>query len=237
MKKINIMKKLILAILCTFPLAAVSQQVEKIFSVEGKEMYYLIYTPEGYENNTESWPLVIFLHGSGERGKDYELLKVHGPPKNAQNPEMHDLPFLILSPQLSADARGWHPDHLSSLLDEVIKDYRVDADRIYLTGLSMGGYGTWAWAFQEPDRFAALAPICGRGDPYQVEKIKDIPVWVFHGARDQVVKIEESQKMVNALDKIDGDVRFTIYPTLGHVSWDEAYDSGILYEWFMKQSR
>ena len=231
------MKKLILTILCTLPLIAAGQQVEKLFSIEGTEMYYLMYTPEGYEKSDESFPLVIFLHGSGERGKDYELLKVHGPPKNAENPEKHNLPFLILSPQLNADSPGWKPDHLSSLLDLVIKDYRVDEDRIYLTGLSMGGHGTWAWAFQEPNRFAALAPICGRGDPTQAETIKDIPVWVFHGARDRVVILEESQRMVNALSLIDGDVRFTIYPTLGHLSWDEAYDSGILYEWFMKQSR
>ena len=219
------------------PMLSFGQQMEKVFSIDGNEMYYLMYTPEGYDSSSDSWPLVVFLHGSGERGKDYELLRTHGPAKNADNPQENDLPFLILSPQLDSKFRGWQVEHLSALLDNTIEDYRVDKSRIYLTGLSMGGYGTWAWAFQEPERFAALAPICGGGDPSKVDIIKDVPVWVFHGARDQVVTLDKSQKMVDALGRIDGDVRFTIYPTLGHVSWDEAYDSGILYQWFMNQRR
>jgi predicted peptidase len=231
------MKKIILSTLILLPVLSFSQQIQKVYSKNGDEMFYLMYTPEGYEESDESWPLVVFLHGSGERGKDYQLLKKHGPPKNAENTEVNDLPFLILSPQLPQNYRGWQTSELTSLLDEIIKDYNVDENRIYLTGLSMGGYGTWLWAFEEPDRFAALAPICGGGDPNKVEKIKDVPVWVFHGGRDAVVKPYESQKMVDALDKLDGNVRFTIYPTLGHVSWNEAYDSGILYEWFLKQKK
>jgi predicted peptidase len=121
-------------------------------------------------------------------------------------------------------------------LDEVIAEYRIDEQRIYLTGLSMGGFGTWRLAMAYPDRFAALAPVCGGGDPDQAHLVAHLPTWVFHGAKDDVVSIENSKKMVAALKKAGCDVKFTIYPDAGHDSWTETYNNPELYDWFLDHS-
>ena len=123
---------------------------------------------------------------------------------------------------------------LNALLDEIVSKYAVDEDRIYLTGLSMGGFGTWSLATAYPERFAALAPICGRGNPEKAHVLKDIPVWVFHGAKDETVPPENSQQMVNALKECGADVQYTIYPDAGHDSWTETYNNPKLYEWFLE---
>ncbi len=126
---------------------------------------------------------------------------------------------------------------LNDLLDKIIAEDRVDADRVYLTGLSMGGYGTWDWAIQSPDRFAAIAPICGGGNPDKVRAIRSMPVWVFHGAKDPTVPIAESEKMVKALKKAGSNVKFTVYPEAGHDSWTETYNNPELYKWFLSHKR
>lgn len=198
------------------------------------QVKYLLYLPNGYtEEDQKSWPLLFFLHGAGERGDSLDLVKMHGPPKIV---ESKDIPFIVVSPQCPLNQR-WSPPQLKELLDEIILTYRVDTARIYLTGLSMGGYGTWAMAAEYPEMFAALAPICGGGDPSQVHKIKHIPIWVFHGAKDPVVPLERSEEMVNALMKINGKVQFTIYPEATHDSWTETFDNEQLYEWFLKQRK
>ena len=125
----------------------------------------------------------------------------------------------------------------SALLDEIIEKYKVDQDRIYLTGLSMGGFGTWALAAHAPNRFAAIVPICGGGDPSRTKRIARIPAWVFHGGKDPTVPLEMSQKMVEALKKNGGDPKFTIFPDAGHDSWTQAYDTPELYEWLLQQKR
>lgn len=211
---------------------AQAQQQELKIEVDGKEMYYLLHTPSEYSSSNDSFPLLIFLHGYGERGNDYELLKVHGPPKNVDQGSLQEYPFIVLSPQLPLAWERWQVDHLNKLLTSIRKSFRIDDKRIYLTGLSMGGHGTWNWSMQNPELFAAIAPICGWFEDPNPEAIKDIPTWVFHGARDEVIPITASQSIVDRLDEIYGDVRFTVYPTLGHLSWDEAYDTGILYKWF-----
>jgi predicted peptidase len=123
------------------------------------------------------------------------------------------------------------------LLDEVSARYAVDPDRIYLTGLSMGGFGTWAWAIAEPHRFAAIAPICGGGAPAAVCALRHLPVWAFHGARDTVVPLHRSEDMVRALEACGGNVRFTIYPEAKHDSWTPAYADPELYQWFLQHIR
>jgi predicted peptidase len=123
------------------------------------------------------------------------------------------------------------------LLDRILADYRVDPDRVYLTGLSMGGFGTWDWACQHADRFAAIAPMCGGGNAGLAHRLKNLPVWVFHGEADPVVPIVKSQEMVDALKKAGADVRFTHYPGVGHDCWTQSYNNPDLYTWFLSHHR
>ena len=194
---------------------------------------YLLFLPEDYEKK-ESWPLMLFLHGAGERGEDLELVKVHGPPKIVETKK--DFPFILVSPQCK-QGRWWQPLELTALLDSVVSKYKVDEDRVYVTGLSMGGFGTWSLAAYTPDRFAAVAPICGGGEPHRTRQFPHLPVWVFHGAKDGVVPLERSQEMVDALEKHGGNVKLTVYPEAGHDSWTESYDNPELYEWMLQQKR
>ena len=196
-------------------------------------MKYLIYLPKDYDQK-DSWPLMLFLHGSGERGDNLDRVKQHGPPKLVC--EGKQFPFIVVSPQCP-NGESWEPFKLSTLLDEITEKYKVDQDRIYLTGLSMGGFGTWALAAHTPNRFAAIVPICGGGDPSRARRIVRIPTWVFHGGKDGTVPLENSQKMVDALKKAGGDPKFTIYPDAGHDSWTQAYNTPELYEWLLQQKR
>ena len=195
---------------------------------------YLIYLPMDYAAGNQEWPMILFLHGAGERGTNLDLVKSHGPPKLVEQGK--EFPFIIISPQCLED-QWWSIEFLDVLFKEVITRYRVDKNRIYLTGLSMGGYGTWAFALEYPNRFAAIAPICGRGDPDKARLLKHLPTWVFHGAKDEVVPLEKSQAMVDALEKVGGKVKFTIYPEAGHDSWTETYNNPELYEWFLRHRR
>ena len=196
---------------------------------------YLTSLPEDYEAQPEnSWPLMLFLHGAGERGSDLDLVKKHGPPKLIE--QGHAFPFIVVSPQCPK-GEGWSVEALDRLLNEVSETHRVDADRVYVTGLSMGGFGTWDLAIAYPDRFAAVAPICGGGDPSEVCAIKHLPVWNFHGAQDKTVPLERSQEMVDALERCGGDVTFTVYPEAGHDSWTETYDNPELYDWLLRHRR
>ena len=199
------------------------------------EMGYLLFLPESYgKEEGKKWPLILFLHGSGERGSDLSKVKVHGPPKIVE--QKKDFPFIVLSPQCP-EGKWWQPEVLVALLDDIAEKYDVDKTRVYLTGLSMGGYGTWETAITYPDRFAAIAPICGGGTKYRVNALKDTPTWVFHGEDDQAVPIVRSEEMVNALKDAGGDVQFTRYPNVGHDSWTAAYDDPKLYEWFLSHKR
>lgn len=194
---------------------------------------YLLFLPEGYGRKKQRWPVILFLHGAGERGSDLNLVKKHGPPKIVETRK--DFPFIVVSPQCPADA-WWTSeiDGLINLLDDVVANYNVDKERIYLTGLSMGGYGTWALAAEYPERFAAIAPICGGGRRIMAEKFKDVPVWAFHGAKDPVVPLKESEDIVNAIKERGGDAKLTVYPEAGHDSWTETYNNQALYDWFMQ---
>ncbi len=198
---------------------------------------YLLFLPKGYGMDLqEKWPLILFLHGAGERGDDLEMVKKHGIPKVSEQQE--EFPFIAVSPQ--CPQYSWWPfevDALNALLDEILAAYAVDSDRVYLTGLSMGGYGAWHLAMEHPERFAAIAPICGGGMPEKACVLKDLPVWVFHGAKDPVVPLQESESMVNALKACNGNVRFTVYPDAGHDSWTQTYDNPELYKWFLSHKR
>ena len=194
---------------------------------------YLLYLPKEYEKE-EAWPLVLFLHGSGERGDNLELVKKHGPPKLVA--EGKEFPFVLVSPQCPA-FQDWQPVELSALLDEIVEKQKIDKDRIYVTGLSMGGYGTWALATEFPERFAAIAPMCGGGEPEAAKLLAGLPAWVFHGAKDQNVSLAGAADMVSALKRAGDVVKFTIDPDAAHDCWTKAYDDPKLYEWLLEQKR
>lgn len=214
-------------------------QTEQSFSASitrTVSLNYLLYLPPDYEAH-DSWPLILFLHGRGERGDNLELVKKHGLPKKLESGE--PLPFVIISPQCPAGSYWTEElDALNALLDDVLANLKVDARRVYLTGLSMGGSGTWYLAARYPQRFAAIVPICGVGNRIAAqERLQNMPVWVFHGDADPIIPISESEKMVEALQSVDGNVRFTVYPGVGHDSWTAAYNTPELYDWFLSHSR
>lgn len=194
---------------------------------------YLLYLPKNYDESTDEFPLVLFLHGAGERGTDIEKVKVHGFPRLIN--EGKDFPFIVVSPQCPENM-FWNTDVLAALLDEIEANYRIDKNKIYVTGLSMGGHGTWSLAIAQPHRFAAIAPICGWSNPTMACTIKHIPIWVFHGAKDNVVPISASEQMVEKLKSCNGDVKFTIYPEANHDSWTETYNNEDLYNWLLQHS-
>jgi predicted peptidase len=202
-------------------------------------LQYLLYTPKDYQGSEKELPLVLFLHGIGERGTDLELLKLHGIPKVIE--EGVDFPFLVVSPQCPEDTIWANElDALHALLENVIEEYQVDKSRIYLTGLSMGGNGTWQLATAYPSMFAAVVPICGWANPFfgfpeRIHVLKDVPVWAFHGAEDEVVPLQGSQELVDVLKANQGNVKFTVYPDTDHDSWTQTYENPELYEWLLQQ--
>lgn len=192
---------------------------------------YLLYLPSDYQEGQE-WPLLIFLHGDGGQ-KDINLIRGYGPPKLIE--EGHDLPLICLAPQLPGDVH-WNPDELYALVQEVISNYSIDENRIYLSGLSRGGFGTWEFAVSYPDLFAAIAPVCARGIS-GIERVKDIPIWIFHGELDPGVPVQDSKWLYQELIAVNADVRITIYPDLGHDIWDRVYHDEIFWEWLMRQKK
>jgi predicted peptidase len=186
-------------------------------------------------------PLILFLHGAGERGTNLEQVKIHGIPKIVE--QQSDFPFITIAPQCPADTSWlYEMDALQAVLEDALSSLPVDSTRCYLTGLSMGGYGTWTLAAQCPERWAAVAPICSGGSwlngfPQRVARLVTVPVWAFHGAKDPVVPLAESQRLVDALLAIGGDARLTVYPEAGHDSWSETYGNPELYRWFLEHHR
>jgi predicted peptidase len=199
-----------------------------------KTARFLLHVPADLKNDGRKWPLIVFLHGSGESGSDLNLVKKHGPPMLAELDR--NFPFIVVSPQADAPM-GYERELLAAMLDEVVRQLPVDETRIYLTGLSMGGYATWAWATMEPERFAAIAPICGGWDPAQACKLKNVPIWAFHGAKDDAVPIAQDQAMVDAVKACGGDIKFTVYPDVGHDSWTQTYANPELFAWFLSHQR
>ena len=218
----------------TKPAGAAGKQVPVSRELQIRmKMRYLIYLPEDYDAEKPA-PLLLFLHGAGERGDNLDLVKVHGPPKLIAKGK--SFPFIVVSPQCPKGQR-WEPTSLLALLDKLEKEYAVDRSRVYVTGLSMGGFGTWALASYAPDRFAAIAPICGGGEKFWVRTLVKTPVWAFHGAKDNTVPIRRTEELVDTLKRLKGDVQFTVYPDAGHDSWTATYDNPKLYEWFLSHHR
>jgi predicted peptidase len=215
-----------------------SREIESQEVIMSKlQLKYSTHLPQEYDKDKNKlWPLVLFLHGAGERGDDLEKLKAHGPPKLAA--QGRRFPFIILAPLCPKDS-WWNNEinNVIELLDEIESNYNVDRSRIYLTGISMGGYGVWGLAAEIPGRLAAIAPICGGGDPANATLIKDIPMWVFHGDKDPTVPLEKSQEMVDAVRAAGGNPRLTVYPGVEHDSWTITYESDEFWQWLQQQKR
>ena len=239
------------------------------FEQDDLRVHYLLFLPADYgQDRAKRWPLILFLHGSGERGstiEDLARLEAHGLPRLvAERPDLEALTtrFIVLSPQCP----GWYWrarfTALDALLAHVEATYAVDPQRVYLTGLSMGGFGAWQYALERPRRFAAVVPIAG-GYGYSVETVyvgagqseivlsldpappenlcdlADVPVWVYHGEDDAGIPHQQTADvLVDALRACGGaEVRYTLYPGVGHEAWDRAYTNPALYDWLLAQER
>lgn len=216
-------------------------QVEQSFKLaSGTSIPYLLYLPEKFDDkSTNKWPVILFLHGRGESRGPLSIVAKWGPPRMAARGDK--LPYIIISPQCPADRRWTSEDQVKAvlgLLAHISKRFPVDAQRIYLTGLSMGGYGSWRLAAEHGNLFAAVAPVCGAGNPEDAAKLKNIPLWVFHGTEDRAVPYQRSLEMVEAIQKAGGKkVRFTTLKHVGHNSWSAAYATPELFDWFNRHRR
>jgi len=210
---------------------------------------YLLFLPRDYAaRRTERWPLMLFLHGAGERGTNLWRADIHGPGKYiATHP---DFPFVLVTP-LCPSNQVWSSESLCSLLDEAMKEYRVDTNRVYLTGLSMGGFGVWDLALARPERFAAVIPIAGGGNDLPIilagagyesrEKtaaLKSLAFWAFHGAKDTVVPPDDSERLIAALKHLGvAEAKITVYPDATHNSWERTYNNPEIYQWLLQHKR
>lgn len=201
---------------------------------EGPLPYLSTLPPRGRPRR--GWPLILFLHGVGERGDDLALVANHGLPRLIE--EGRELPFAVVSPQCPA-AQRWtdRVADLGHLLDDLQWRLPIDPDRVSITGLSMGGEGAWALAASDPGRVAALVPVCGRANLADAPRLRNVPVWAFHGQRDEGVPVSQTIDMVAAVEASGGWARATIYSELGHYCWDAAYATGELYEWLLERRR
>jgi predicted peptidase len=216
------------------PGAQIPQSATVTVERDGKEakidVRYLLFLPRDHGAQDQKFPLLLFLHGAGERGDDIELVKKHGPPKLVA--AKADFPFIVVSPQCPKDQR-WNAQELFKLVEHVANTHQVDQRRMYVTGLSMGGSGTWTLLAEYPGTFAAGSPICGRGDPATIEKLAKTPIWAVIGGKDKPELVASYAAIVPAIKAAGGKVKYTLYPDAGHNSWTETYDNPEFYHWLL----
>lgn len=203
-----------------------------------QDLNYLLYLPNEYDQSEQVFPLVLFLHGAGERGDDLENLKIHGIPKLIN--EGRSFPFISLAPQCPNDGYWDKPEYVStliSLVKTVMKDTRVDPKRVYGTGLSMGGLGILAIAIKDPELFSAIIPICGGADLEKIQRLNKLPMWIFHGDRDDVIPLDNSISIYQSLRSVNENVFLTVYAGVDHDSWTETYENDDIYDWLLKFSK
>ena len=222
--------------------------IRKTMNVDGETRAYVVFVPDNYCPSQE-WPLVVFLHGAGERGDEgWTQTEVGIGTAVRWHPDR--FPCVILMPQCprnigwaarpargEREARKGVANHIDLAIKKTLAQYNIDKDRITLTGLSMGGYGTWSYGAQNADTFAALMPICGGGDVKNAEKLATVPIWAFHGDADDVVPVDRSREMVKAVKDAGGDIKYTEYPGVDHGSWEPAYEDPESIAWLLKQKR
>lgn len=204
---------------------------------DNKKLNYWLYQPTHIEPMDQKMPMILFLHGAGERGDKLQIVLKHGPPMQIKGGK--NFPAYVISPQCP-QKEWWTSNNmikqLDGLVSQTVKNLPIDINRIYITGSSMGGMGTFALSQKFPNRFAAAIPICGRGDVSKASSLVDLPMWIFHGDADSVVKPEGSKNMVEAIKKAGGKkIKLTIYPNVGHNSWTRTYDNPQVYEWLFAQ--
>ncbi|MCS7077817.1 MAG: prolyl oligopeptidase family serine peptidase [Bacteroidia bacterium] len=196
---------------------------------------FWINLPKDYEAKKDSvFPFILYLHGRSAQGTDLHRVRGYGVPYTVDKGNVDLSNFIVVAPQTN---KGWSPMLIKQMIDTLQKHYRIDSTRRYLTGMSMGGFGCWMTAGQYPDLFAAIAPVCGGGDVKDVERLKNVPTWVFHGDKDPLVGIQSSIAMIEELRKINGNVRFTIYKNEGHAAMVRVYDDASLYQWFLRHKK
>ena len=222
-----------------------SQQVRtfngKLANGRAAQLNYLLHVPASYgQEPDKKWPLLVFLHGSREAGRDINRVRRAILPQMVeQNP---DFPFIVMSPQAGSQQYGWYPNlkAIEAAIDELHQEYNIDPERIYVTGLSMGGYGAWALMMDDPDRFAAVAPVVGGYyyNPNQLCALKDKPIWVFGAKRDRNVPLKESERVVNALKACGAEPKFTVFENANHdEGWELAYTTTDIFQWLLAQRR
>ncbi len=217
---------------------------------------YLLSVPTPpVDDANRQWPVLLFLHGSGERGNDVRGAAKHGPPKLIENKNLSEQErstaafvaenFIVISPQCPKN-QWWDPEAVLAVLDEVLETQPADRRRVYLTGMSMGGYGAWSLSMAHPDRFAAVAPVCGGGEfasafmsvTHKRRDLHALGVWAFHGAKDVTVPISESERMIDMLQHMGSSkAKLTVYPKSKHDAWTETYANPDLYRWFLQHVR
>lgn len=202
------------------------------FSHDGVQLSYLLHGAGA----TEPMPLALFLHGAGERGAELDRVRIHGLPRELS--AGRELSCIAVSPQCPA-GRFWTEltGVLAALIDDVQRRHPIDPTRVYLTGISMGGYGVWKLASEIAERVAAAVPVCGGGDPRWAPRLTSVPIWAFHGSDDPIVPASESIRMVSALEELGAPAKLTIYPGVGHDSWTRTFADDALYEWLFAQRR
>jgi predicted peptidase len=193
----------------------------------------LVYLPFSYDRSA-SFPLLLYLHGAGDRGNDLSSVREHGLPRFLS--DGGDYPTIVVAPQCY-QGRYWQPVELSRLLDFLEDQFAINPGRIYVLGESMGGSGAWSLAQYSPHRFAAIVPLCGGSDTYAAESLKDLPIWAFHGEQDDTVPLADSERMVDAVVKAGGKARLTVLKGRGHDLRDLAWKHEALVEWMLSQRR
>ena len=236
------MKRLGVILLCVVSAVVSAGALPRIFADQLQEksirilprtvVRYLLFLPSAYNrSDAKQWPLILYLHGSTERGIDAAMVRRNGLPAYLQ--QQPGFPFVVVSPQLPEQRSRWDPDQLKEFLTSVMAGLHVDRNRVYMTGWSLGATGTWETAMRFPRMFAAIAPVAGDVDASQAALLRGIPIWVFHGADDMNVLASQSIDMVEALRDCGAEVQFTLYQDCGHESWIPAYSNPALFAWFL----
>lgn len=221
-----------------------NKDYEKAKQVEIKDaegFNYLLFMPAvDREKFNGKYPLIIFLHGLGERGNDLQILKREGLPKLLDGDT--NFPFMVISPQCPESTEWYYTNEdnvktFELMISDAIIRFPIDSSRIYITGLSMGGIGTWYFTIKLPMLFAAMAPVAFRGDGWSPCPAKEIPAWAFHGMNDSVISLSKAEQIVNQFKDCGGHIEFTVYLNAGHDSWTTTYNNPDLYSWFLQHKK
>lgn len=224
----------ILGLIFCFSVSFATQKAEAVTSLKKAKYHYFLSVPDDYgKDPNKKWPVIFYLHGRHASGKNIQSVKRYGLPYYLSKGKKMD--FIVIAPQCPWGKNWASEDWFNPVYDEIAAKYAVDDSRIYLIGMSMGGFGTWEIANRMPDRFAAISPMCGGANPKWAEKLSKIPTWVFHGTADRQIPISRSEVMVKALEKLKADIRFTRLKNQGH-DISKQFDNDELYSWLLKHS-